>query len=356
MKVLFVGLGGIGQRHLRNFHRVLGDALDAIAYRVRGDSLVLTDALEVEQGSDLQTRYGLRTIDTLPRALDESPDLVVISNPSSLHVPTARAAVERGLDVFVEKPLAHSGIGVGELVAEAEKGGIVGVVGYQLRFHPCLERVHAVLRDNLLGRVLSVRAQVGEYLPGWHKYEDYRQMYAARADLGGGVILSQIHEFDYVYWLFGMPRRVFTCGGHVSDLEIDVEDVASSLMQIDLGGISVPVELHQDYVQRPSARVMEIVGTHGKLVLDLIAPRIVRFGPDGQVAETFEPIGFQRNDLFLAQTRHVIRCVRREEEPRVSLRDGAKSLLLALASRESMASGDVTDVQAFAESIGLAGL
>ncbi len=356
MRVLFVGLGGIGQRHLRNFRRVVGDALDPIAYRVRGDSPVLTDTLEVEPGADLGTKYGLRTFDDLSRAFDESPELVIVSNPSSFHVATARAAVRRGLNVFVEKPLAHSADGVADLVAEAEKAGVVGLVGYQLRFHPCLEHVEAILREKLLGRVLSVRAHVGEYLPGWHKYEDYRQMYAARADLGGGVILSQIHEFDYLYWLFGMPSRMFTCGGHLSDLELDVEDVASTVMQIELEGNAVPVQLQQDYVQRPPSRGLEIVGTRGRLALDLIATRLVRYGETGEVAETFEPAAFQRNDLFLAQTRHIVSCLRGAEKPRVSLRGGARSLLLALASRASMERGDVVDVKAFAGSIGLGDL
>jgi predicted dehydrogenase len=356
MKVLFVGLGGIGQRHLRNFRRVLGEKLDPLAYRVRADSPVLTDTLEVEPGVDLATKYGLRTFVDYSQALDQAPDLVIVSNPSSLHVATARAAVQRGINVFVEKPLSHSADGVAELVSDAESTGAVGLVGYQLRFHPCLERVDAILRDRLLGRVLSVNAHVGEYLPGWHKYEDYRQMYAARAELGGGVILSQIHEFDYLYWLFGMPSRLFTCGGHLSDLELDVEDVASSVMQIELDGTAVPVLLHQDYVQRPPSRGLEIIGTRGKLALDLVATRLIRYGEEGDVAEAFEPAGFQRNDLFLSQTRHTVSCIQRGEKPRVSLRDGAKSLLLALAARASMSRGDVIDVRAFAGSVGLGSL
>jgi predicted dehydrogenase len=352
MKVLFVGLGGIGQRHLRNLRRVLGDALDPIAYRVRRDSPTLTDTLEVEPGVDLMEKYAVRGFADLSPALDESPDLVVVSNPSSMHVETARAAVERGLNVFVEKPLAHSAVGVGALVEAAERRGVIGLVGYQLRFHPCLERAHAILCDRLLGRVVSVRAQVGEYLPGWHKYEDYRRMYAARAELGGGVILSQIHEFDYLYWFLGMPSRVFTSGGHLSDLQVDVEDVASSIMEIERDGTRIPVHLHQDYVQRPPARGCEIIGTLGRLVIDLVTTRLDRYD-DGQLVETFEPAGFERNDLFLAQTRHMLRCVRREEQPRVSLRDGAKSLLVALAARDSMTRREVVDVGSFATSLGL---
>ena len=93
-------------------------------------------------------------------------------------------------------------------------------------------------------------------MPGWHPYEDYRALYAARADLGGGVVLSQIHEFDYLYALFGLPRRLFAIGGHLSHLEIDVEDVASTLMEFNVDGHILPVHLQQDYLQRPASPIV----------------------------------------------------------------------------------------------------
>ncbi len=97
-----------------------------------------------------------------------------------------------------------------ELVRLVENNNLQAVIGYQMRFHPCVKRLAELVREKTVGRTLSVRAEIGEYMPGWHTYEDYRQMYASRQDLGGGVILSQIHEFDYLYWLFGLPRSIYT--------------------------------------------------------------------------------------------------------------------------------------------------
>ena len=101
------------------------------------------------------------------------------------------------------------------------------------------------------GNILSVQAEIGEYLPNWHRYEDYRQMYAAREDLGGGVILSQIHEMDLIYWFFGLPENDLLPGGKLSKLEIDVEDTASSLMQYEGSFGRFPITFHQDFLQRP---------------------------------------------------------------------------------------------------------
>jgi predicted dehydrogenase len=117
--------------------------------------------------------------------------------------------------------------GVDALVDTVERRGLVAAVGCQLRFHPCLLRLRALLAGGAVGRIVAVRVAVGEYLPGWHPYEDYRGGYAARRDLGGGVVLTLVHELDYVYWLFGLPRRLWAVGGHLSRLELDVEDTAS---------------------------------------------------------------------------------------------------------------------------------
>ena len=138
-----------------------------------------------------------------------------------------------------------------ELVRMAAEQERIAMVGYQLRFHPCLRKLAEIVQSGILGNLLAVRATIGEYLPNWHLYEDYRKMYAARADLGGGVVLSQIHEFDYLYSLFGLPRRIFAVGGHWSELEIDVEDTASILMECSVNGRTLPIHLHQDYLQSP---------------------------------------------------------------------------------------------------------
>src|SRR5580700_11508624 len=153
-----------------------------------------------------------------------------------------------------------------------------------------------IVRKGMLGNLLAVRAVVGEYLPGFHRYEDYRGLYAARADLGGGVILSQIHEFDYLYALFGLPRRLFAIGGHLSHLEIDVEDVASTLMEFNIDGHILPVHLQQDYLQRPSSRSCEVLGSRGKVFMDLPALSLTRHDADGAVVESRNWANWNRNE------------------------------------------------------------
>jgi predicted dehydrogenase len=217
---------------------------------------------------------------------------------------------------------------------------LVTLVGFQLRFHPCLRFGQELIEKKAIGSLLAIRMEVGEYLPGWHTFEDYRQSYASRRELGGGVILSQIHELDLVYWLFGMPRRVFALGGHWSSLEIDVEDTASILLECQYAGRPLPVHVQQDYVQRPPRRTYQIVGDQGMILIDLhgLEVRIIRNGM-GEAVRHFE--GFQRNQLFVDELRHFLACLRGVEKPVVSVQDGAQSLRIALGAHQSIETGKV---------------
>lgn len=341
MKVLVVGLGSIGQRHVRNLRALLGSEVEIIAYRTRGLRHVLTDSLEIEAESDVEEKYRVRAYGDLDQAIAQGPDAVFVCNPNSLHIPVSLAAAKAGCHLFVEKPLSHSYDGVEELILLVEEQGLIAFVGYQMRFHPCLQHLHSLLRRQAIGRVVAVRVEIGEYLPGWHTYEDYRQSYASRRELGGGVILSQIHELDYIYWLFGLPRCVFALGGHLSGLEIDVEDTASILMQCVVGGQPVPVHLHQDYVQRPRSRTCQVIGDAGKILIDLHGLIVQVFDGGGQLVERHLFEGFQRNQLFLDELKHFLACLNGDQTPMVTVRDGAQSLRMALATKESLATGHV---------------
>jgi predicted dehydrogenase len=344
MKILVIGLGGIGQRHVRNLRALLGSSVEILAYRTRRLYRVVTPALQADPGRDVEEEYGIKSFASLEAALAEQPNIAFICNPSSLHVPAALACLCAGCDVFLEKPVSHTFDGVLELLAAAEKHRSVVMVGYQLRFHPCVRAVAEILERHLLGRILAVRAVVGEYLPGWHPYEDYREMYASRSDLGGGVILSQIHEFDYLYALFGLPRRIFALGGHWSRLEIDVEDIASILMECEVDGRLLPIHLQQDYVQRPPARACEIVGDRGKVVMDLSARSVLRYDEQGNVAESQQWNDFDRNQLFLDELRHFLQCVETRAKPLVDLADGICSLRMALTAKQSVATRSAVEL------------
>lgn len=339
MRALIVGLGSVGQRHARNLRALLGDRVHIMAYRARGNAPVIDEELRTDAARSVEEEYQVESFRSLEEALANEPNIAFVCNPTSLHLPAALACANAGCDLFIEKPVSAALEGVERLLDVAVARQLVVAVGCQLRFHPALELMKKHIDGATIGRVLAVRAEVGEYLPGWHAYEDYRQSYAARRSMGGGVILTLIHEIDYLAWLFGIPRRLFAVGGHLSTLEIDVEDVASILAECSYSGRAFPVHLQMDYVRRPARRTCSVLGDDGSLDLDLRRSCLTLTAVDQETTTLFEDRTFDRNTLFLAELSDFLSARRSRTSPRVSLADGIAAMRVALAAHESIRSG-----------------
>ncbi|HTX70534.1 MAG TPA: Gfo/Idh/MocA family oxidoreductase [Thermoleophilia bacterium] len=344
MKFIVVGLGSAGQRHARNIRTLLGDQADIVAVRRTGGGVTPAEHKQPAPHVLPEQDLGLKVFRHLDEALADGGDAVIVADPTSMHLATASSALAAGCAVLVEKPLSSSWTGIPTFLAAAADTDRPVLVGYQMRFHPLLLRLKAVVSDGDLGGVLSASCTYGEYLPDWHPWEDYRRSYAARRELGGGVLLTQIHDIDNLCALFGWPARVYSLGGHVSDLEVDVEDTATTVWSSRVGERDVPVRLHQDFVRRPPLRRIDIVLDGGTAELDLLAPHLVARNARGAVVLDEHPTGWQRNDLFLAEMRHFIACVEGREAPRVPPLEAARSLAVALAALRSQTTGTVADV------------
>jgi predicted dehydrogenase len=331
MKFLIAGLGSIGRRHFRNLI-ALGEK-DIIL--LRSHYATLPD--------DELAGYPVET--NLTEVLKKhKPDAVIVANPTSMHLDVAIPAAEAGCHILLEKPVSHSLERLDILQRVAEKGGSRILVGFQFRFHPTLNKARELIQQGVLGKILTVHAHWGEYLPQWHPWEDYRQSYAARADLGGGVIVTLTHPLDYLRFILGEVETLWSFNGHLSPLEIDVEDIAEIGLKFTNGAIG---GVHLNYVQRPPSHHLEIVGTNGTLRWDnadgilYFYKMLTPFGsfsdhPVAPIQETFfPPEGFERNQLFVAQTRHFIETARGESEPICTLEDGIRVLEIALAARMS---------------------
>jgi predicted dehydrogenase len=340
VRILLAGLGSIGQRHARNLRALLGNEVELLAYRVRGLTHIITPDMQIEPG-DVEARYGITSFTSLAEALATKPEAVFVTNPNSLHMPVAMAAARAGCHLFIEKPLSHTLEDVEDLIEVTERRKLACLVGYQWRFHPAFHLAQCRLRANAIGNLLAARMDFGEHLPDWHPYEDYRQMPVSRRELGGGVVLAQIHDLDCAYALFGLPRRISAMGGQVSRLDVDVEDVASILMECTSGGRVFPVHVHQDCVRRPPTRTCEVIGDNGRLLLNLQAQTLEIFDEAGRPIESHSFVGRERNQMFLDELDHFLACLRGEAQPVVGLRDATMSLQMALAALESMATGGV---------------
>ncbi len=326
MKFLIAGLGSIGRRHLRNL-LALGEK-DIILYRTHKSTMS-----DEELG-------GFPVETDLTRALAHKPDAVIISNPTALHLDVAIPAVEAGCHLLLEKPISDSLARVDELSSAAKRKQVQILVAFQFRYHPGLARARQLIADSEIGRVLSAHVHFGEYLPGWHPWEDYRKGYAARADMGGGVVLTQCHSLDYLPWLVGKElESVWGFTGKVSELEVDVEDTAKIGLRFIDGALG---SLHLDYNRQPPVHTFDIAGAKGSIKWDLADGITHVYRVEEKKWKSYPmPVDWERNAMFLKLMKHFIEVVRGRVTPSCTLDDGVRVQRLVAAVHESQKTGQV---------------
>ncbi len=339
MKALIVGLGSIGRRHLTNLRQLVA-GVTVIALRHRRPSSSLDDGPSSERAS--QPDHEVYSLD---EAVACRPDLALIASPSPMHFPQAMALAEAGVPLFIEKPLADRSEGVDRLTALCRQQSLPLLVGYSLRHYRPLQAMHDAIRSGRIGRPLALRAEVGQYLPDWRPTQDYRQTVTARSDLGGGVLLELSHELDYARWMLGEVAAIDAHTARVSDLEIDVEDVADIVLQFDSGAVG---NIHLDMLDRSATRRCRIVGTEGTLTWDLDGHRVRCYSAETrQWADVFAVKDFDCNEMYLNQLRHFLDCVAGRATPAVTGEDGLRTLQLVEAARRSSRQRRTTPLPAF---------
>ena len=264
------------------------------------------------------------------QAVNSSPDLAIISTPSSLHMSYAQICAEKGINIFIEKPLSDTHKGFKKLYDTVTSNNLFFKVGFQRRFHPQLKEINDIIQRSGVGSIINVVMTVASYVPFWHPYEDFKDLYACRKDLGGGVLLTEIHEFDLCIWYFGKPDFVTCVGGTYSNVGLDVEDTVH--VTLDYEEFSVQINL--TFWQKHAQRSIFIAGEEGSL----------SWNQDGNIFEErnykdenirTEQEEISNDFMFASQLNDIIQ----NHEPKKSslnLLESFLSLSIVLAAKKSM--------------------
>jgi len=329
-KVLVIGCGSIGQRHIRNL-RSLGIPYITALRSKKGHFQKLPEELDVTEVSSWE------------EALSEKPDVAIIANPTSLHLEYVLKLLPLVKGIFVEKPLSHSMAGIDRLVKEAAKHKTVLFVGHNLMFHPITKTIKNFTDKNELGNILNIQCQFGQWLPDWHPYEDFKQAYYARKDLGGGVALTLIHEIHMAIDLAGDPVIV---AGMVSDselLDLDVDVISDVMVRHKSGCVS---QIHLDYIQKPSHRSGLISFERGWVSYDYSEHRVIAQGPaDAAPVTIWSDNTYDANDMYIDEIKEFIEYV---EEHRIKnsfdIESAIESLKLVDALFESQSNKSIINI------------
>jgi predicted dehydrogenase len=319
LKYLVVGFGSIGKRHVGNI-RIIDPDAEITLWHTR--SRHATGSAGVE-----------REVFCYEDAVSPKPDIAIIANPASAHIPIAQKFSREGIDIFIEKPLSSSMDGIADLLQIQKSIGNRIMVGYNFRFHPALKVLKQCITEGKIGKLVSIRAEVGQYLPDWRPGTDYRLSVSAQKELGGGAVLELSHEIDYTRWLAGEITSVMSMTDHVSDLDIDVEDSAEIILRFSSGTLG---SIHLDMIQRTPARSCKVIGTLGTAIWDGMSDSVMIYTTETNQWNQANPAGkADRNLMYLAEMEHFISCCRNRNEPAVTISDGKRVLEIALAALES---------------------
>ena len=321
-KVLIVGLGSIGRRHLRNLRQV-----------APGLTIGVWRQQHTQRPDDECARLADAWFFSEASALAWGPTAALVCNPAPFHTATALALARAGVHLFIEKPLAASLAGIDDLMALYRERRLTLLPGYCFRHHALLRRLKELVHAEAVGKVLGIRAEVGQYLPDWRPDTDYREGVSAKAALGGGALLELSHELDYVQWLGGPVAAVTALARRVSALEIETEDLAEVTLDFAGGAIG---QAHMDMLQRTPSRSCKVIGSEGTLVLDFIRGELREFRPgDGEGRVHAAPP--DAPGMYVAELRHFLDCLAGAATPCVTVAEARRVLEIVLAAQQSAA-------------------
>lgn len=286
LTALFLGLGSIGTRHLKN----LTALCEQRGIALRADALRSAPLRPLRPGVEplLHSQFtALSDPAALPRY-----DLAFITNPTSLHAQALEQLRGRAGALFIEKPIVsadQTGVDLAALLPEGQRAYVAAPMrwcGAMLALKRHLPQLHPY----------SARVICSSYLPDWRPGVDYRTVYSAHRALGGGVTIDLIHEWDYLTDLFGVPQTLYSLRGTYSELEIDSDDLSIYIAQYP----TLLAEVHLDYFGRAYRRSIELFCRDGSCTADFGAGTLTL--PDGTVEHCEEDVNaryLRELDYFL---------------------------------------------------------
>jgi predicted dehydrogenase len=330
-RILIVGHGSMGKRHLSVIQGLFPEAKIKILRQSKAREEIRLESNEVS---------------SLDEAKQFLPEIIVICNPASEHINTALKFINSGVNIFIEKPISHSTKDIIKLISSLDAMNGVLIVGYNLRYLKSLQAFRRHLHEGLIGEPLSVRCEVGQFLPSWRQNTDYRMSVSAKRELGGGVLLELSHEIDYLRWIFGEVNWVRATLLRQSELEIDVEDTVHLTIGFEkrTSNGQLIANLNMDFIRHDTTRSCTIIGDKGSLRWDGILGEVSLF----QAGEkTWENLFVNDNGIeetYILEWEEFIGAIEEKRFPAVTGLDGVRVIEIIEAARLSAKNGIQTAV------------
>ena len=309
LRVGVIGVGAMGQHHVRIYSEMEGVELVAISD---------VDRYRVEEMAE---KYGVKAFTDYNELLKEDLDAVSIVVPTTHHKDVTLDAINANTNVLVEKPIADTLENADKMIEAADKAGVILMVGQIERFNPATTKMKEIIDSGLLGKIVSISTKrVGPYNP---RIRDV------------GIILDLgVHDIDAIAYMYGNnASEVYTIAG--KDIH-SKEDHASMMLRFGEEQAGV---VNINWLTPHKVRKMEVIGVEGVGYLDYVDQTVTihdeKWIRDAKV-EKAEPLQ--------KELEHFVTCVREGETPLESGIDGKHALKVALAAIESYNSDSIIKV------------
>jgi predicted dehydrogenase len=340
-RILIVGLGSIGKRHLRLARKLMPTA----------DIRVLR-----HQPSNEIPDHSNGCFSSIDDAIFFAPQIAVIANPASFHIPIAKKLAEVGVNLLVEKPLSNNLDGVAELIEICQTNDNCLLTGFNLRYLPSLQHFRNLLDEGIIGKVLSVRCEVGQYLPSWRSNVEYQKGVSAQHNLGGGALLELSHEIDYLRWIFGEIEWVKASMSKQSSLKIDVEDTVHIIMSFmpKTSKHKLVAAVSLDFIRHDTTRLCKAIGENGSLCWNGITGEVSLYESGEKEWRQIYSYKHKPDESYLAEWEDLIFCVKENKIPLVVGEDGLKALqIIEAINKSSNSKGQLLDIGFSSPNMGL---
>tara|TARA_A100001388_G_C28764142_1_gene499650 strand:+ start:438 stop:1433 length:996 start_codon:yes stop_codon:yes gene_type:complete len=262
--ILFIGLGGAGQRHLRIFRELLPEN-NFYALRKKYKTPLLNSNFTVNNENTISRKYNISELKDEDLIDNIKPILTVISCPTKFHAKYTKLAFRAGSNVLVEKPGFSSKREFDEINNLFMNSELIYQVGFQRIHNPLFIKLKNYIKENNLGKLISGDVNVSSYIPDWHKYENFNELYACRKELGGGVLLTECHEINMMCDLFGEPSNIRIFPKFNKKFNLDVEDT----IQINSIFKNANINFDISFLRKSKERKISLIFAKGNLILDL---------------------------------------------------------------------------------------
>ena len=321
MNIIVVGGGSIGRRHIQNLLQLNLDI-----------SVTVVEPFEIVN-SEIIRDFDVDTYLNLKDALcAKKYEVAFICSPSHLHVRQAKMLAKKNIHLFIEKPVALSVDEALDLIPVVKEHKVHVMVGCNLRFHPGVAHMSSALKSGLIGKPIYARAHFAHYLPNWRPGQNYKTTYSAKKKQGGGILLDDIHEPDYLCWLLGNVNLIAGALEHTGNLDIDTEDIAEYTLWHKSGAYS---QIHADYLRRDKSRGCEIIGTTGTLVWKSCGkkPEVVSVEMYNSDSEKWTVLyseeTYDTNQQYIDEIEYYLECIKTDDKPMNGIKE-ALSLISVL--------------------------